>query len=942
MSVLLGLIFFLSGTCALLFETLWFFQSGLALGNSIWASSLVLASFMAGLALGNGFASAFGHRIRRPVAFYAGLEIIIGATGAGLVFLLPWLTPVLAPSLGPLIDEPWLLNSLRVAIAFVLLLIPATAMGATLPLLVSTLYAKDRRFGAVLGRLYGWNTLGAVLGAVLGEALLIGWFGVRGTALLAAGGNGLAAALALLLATQLRSAPDPQTVEERSKRLTSRAALLLASAFTLGGLLLALEVIWFRFLLLFVPGTNFAFALMLAVVLVGIGSGGFAASAFLSRRPETWRTASTLALLAGMLAAGLYATFGLYLPETGSVTALSVAQILKLALPLMLPVAILSGALFALLGEGLHREIGGETRSAGLLTLANTAGAALGSLAGGFILLPMLGIEASIRLLSAVYGIAALFTFMGGARCAGRMARGALAVAGFAFLLQVAFFPAGLLDRRFLAVSLADYVPPEIPVAKREGLNETVVTTRRDRFGEPHYYRLVTNGHSMSATSLSSLRYMKLFVYLPVALHPNPRSALLISYGVGGTARALVDTQELETIDVVDISPDILEMSRTIAEDGSESGQASVQTAPLDDERVRVHVEDGRFFLQTTDRGFDIITGEPPPPKLAGIVNLYTREYFELIRKRLNPSGIATYWLPVHALLGSDTTAILRAFCDVFEDCTLWTGAGRDWILMGSRNDGERATIERFSMQWRDPLVASELKALGLETPAQMGALFLADRDQIARMTKGVEPLVDDFPKRLSDRVGAGRYQSWMLPEKTKTRFAASRILRERFPLQWRSASLPWFEAQHDINLVFGYDEEAALREADLRQLARVHELLETTSLQTLPLWLLGSSVELQRMARGNHRRDGDDPAIDYHRAAGEFVAGNWDRAAQHLDRAARGAWAVSLLPFRAYALCRAGNIEGGTNIVRRMENAGRFTDHPEAREVLESVCQPL
>ncbi len=171
---------------------------------------------------------------------------------------------------------------------------------------------------------------------------------------------------------------------------------------------------------------------------------------------------------------------------------------------------------------------------------------------------------------------------------------------------------------------------------------------------------------------------MKLFVYLPVALHPDPRSALLISYGVGSTAKALTDTAGLETIDVVDTSRDVLEMNRIVYPDPG--------SLPLADPRVRVHIEDGRFFLQTTSKRFDIITGEPPPPKHAGIVNLYTREYFALVRDRLREGGIATYWLPVHALTESDSKAILRAFCDVFEDCTLWDGSPLNWIMMGTRD----------------------------------------------------------------------------------------------------------------------------------------------------------------------------------------------------------------------------------------------------------------
>ncbi len=138
----------------------------------------------------------------------------------------------------------------------------------------------------------------------------------------------------------------------------------------------------------------------------------------------------------------------------------------------------------------------------------------------------------------------------------------------------------------------------------------------------------------MSGTGWGARRYMKLYVYLPVALHPDPKSALLISYGVGSTAKALTDTPDFQTIDVVDISPEILEMSAIVYPVPSDH--------PLNDPRVTVHVEDGRYFLQTTKQTFDLITGEPPPPIMAGVANLYSREYFQLIHDRLAEGGMVS------------------------------------------------------------------------------------------------------------------------------------------------------------------------------------------------------------------------------------------------------------------------------------------------------------
>ena len=286
----LSAVFFISGTAALIFETLWLRQAGLAVGNGVWATSLVLASFMGGLALGNALAGRYGERVARPIVAYAVLEVLIAASGFALVLALPHLGDVLAPLFRPLLDRPLLLNPLRLTIAFALLLLPATAMGATLPIMVKALFTHDPHFGRVLGRLYGWNTLGAVAGALAGEAFLIGRLGILGTGLTAASLDLIAAVGAVAVsmhlvagkradASETAASQDPVgAAAPGALKLSLATKRVLAAAFLSGSLLLALEVVWFRFLGMFVNDTSAVQAVILAVVLLGIGLGGLVAS----------------------------------------------------------------------------------------------------------------------------------------------------------------------------------------------------------------------------------------------------------------------------------------------------------------------------------------------------------------------------------------------------------------------------------------------------------------------------------------------------------------------------------------------------------------------------------------------------------------------------------------------------------------------------------------
>jgi hypothetical protein len=417
-----------------------------------------------------------------------------------------------------------------------------------------------------------------------------------------------------------------------------------------------------------------------------------------------------------------------------------------------------------------------------------------------------------------------------------RSAWGAIAVA----VAALAMFPFGLMERSFFKI-LQRALPDEQLIATREGLTETMRYYRRDAFGAPTFYRLVTNGYSMSATSIVAKRYMKLYVYLPLALQADAHDALLISYGVGSTAKALTDSKRLTHIDVVDISREILEMSSVVYRDADN---------PLRDPRVQVHVEDGRFFLGTHSRKFDLITSEPPPPKVAGVVNLYTQEYFQAIRDHLTPGGHTTYWLPVHDLQPLDTLAIIKAFCNVFEDCTLWDGAGLEWMLMGGNGTPERVPTDTFTAQWRDDGVRRELVALGFELPEQMGALFMGDASYLAGVARNVAPVTDNYPLRISSELvrAPGRVQLYaaMMDERDRLdRFTHSDFIAQVWPRQLAAQTPPYFRYE---GLIKDHFTEGVYPPSDPAFLWQsIDEVLADSRLETLPLWLLGTDRDVQR-----------------------------------------------------------------------------------------------
>jgi spermidine synthase len=616
-------------------------------------------------------------------------------------------------------------------------------MGLTLPVLIEDPMLRQTNFGRAIGFLYGSNTLGAVVGAVLGEGYLIAAFGLRGTSLAAALASCIAAAVALLITRIDRN--TPALVPERTLplRLGARYRLpwrLLLVSFGTGCILLALEVIWFRFLRLYVASSSTAFAVMLAVVLAGIGLGGIAAGAIHRRLTPLNQLLPILLLLAAITTLLSYLFFPGELVQTRTgVFDVTWRQIGLLSLALMFPAAFLSGILFPSIVACVQASVEDWMNSTGVTTLFNTTGAALGPLLASFVLLPGIGYQGSLILCAAAYALLA-------ALCSEPF--------GLSFRRPIGFAIAALYAVIILIIAVFPYQRAEIHFAharrflghlikKVEAPSDTYQLLRYDLFGEPYYYQLVTSGFSMSGTSPQSQRYMRLFAYLPLAFRPESRDVLLICYGCGVTADAFVHESSLKQIDIVDISKEVFALA--------DSYSGINYSNPLRDPRVHAVVQDGRFFLEASPRQYDIISGEPPPPKVAGSVNLYTQEFFSLMKGRLTEGGIATFWLPINQLKVDEAKAILRAFHNVFANASVWASADEQWIMMGIKGQGRAMKQEEIGRLWSNPTTNTDLNRIGIEVPQQLGALFLMDGEEINRVTRDVAPLTDFYPKRLSD-----------------------------------------------------------------------------------------------------------------------------------------------------------------------------------------------
>jgi spermidine synthase len=782
-----SVILFLSGCSALLFEALWLRLSGLAFGNSVWSAALILSSFMAGLAFGSGIAARWKLRTARPLRVYASLEIIVAIFGCTLVFALPLIGTWLRPLFQSLWTHQELLNLLRFFFSFLILVIPATAMGLTLPVLVEDPVLRRYEFSRTIGVFYGCNTLGAVAGALFGEAILIRMWGLFGTGLTGAALCLVAASFALVIPSQTAESVLDTPLLFPAKSMPWR--MLIVSAGT-GLTLLALEVVWFRFLRLYVSSSSITFCVMLAVILAGIGLGGIFSSLIPVRFRQDRQLLSVLLLIAAVATLLSYLFFPIptTLWDKTSFDIRAWQQIALLSVALMFPVACLSGILLPTIAAAVQREVTGRMNSVGLTILWNTIGAALGPLLAGFVFLPRFGFQTSLVASAVIYALLALLVAMHDRLRILTIALGAL------FVFVLAIFPYHR-DQLHFANARRPYEQDGSNfVRKIEGTADSFQLLRRDLAAGPYYYRLVTNSYSMSATQPRSQRYMRLFAYLPLALRPQSEDALLICYGVGVTADAFVRDRSLKHLDVVDISKEVFDL----ADSYSGAGYSN----PLLDPRVTTFVQDGRFFLQSCPGRYDIITGEPPPLKTLGTVNLYSGQFFRLMRDRLKEGGVVSFWLPVYQLTMADAKSILRAFQDVFPDASLWATNDLEWIMIGIKEPLSRPSEILARQLWSNPETGADLRRIGVELPEQMSALFLMDGEEIARLVKEIEPLDDFYPKRLSDAApdldAAFKFAfSYVQRNAALERFSSSSLIRQVWPDDWKKG----------LNLFFGVRE---------------------------------------------------------------------------------------------------------------------------------------
>lgn len=719
---LVYLMFFFSGAAALIYEVVWVRSLSLIFGGTHLAVTTVLSVFMGGLALGSYHIGKRVDALKKPLRFYGLLELGIALSALGFIGLMQVYPAVYIFLVQGGENSKIYITCVRVIFAVVALIVPTTLMGGTLPVLIRFVTGSSAKIGTKLSLLYGINTLGAVAGTGVAGFFLLRFYSVSMTLYTAIAINTVIGVASILLQDKVaqgiislareegQRAQRPDVFRGRDileagagNNLFSARLVLLGIGIS-GFCALGYEVLWTRILTLTIGTSVYGFCIMLVAFLTGIALGSEAYGLMRRLQPAGDRDRATPLILGFGLVqctigmAALVVTFYIRDLPTHSIQlsdyflgrgldVFQARQLANLALAFfyMVVPAFFMGLAFPLAGKvniAYQRKIG---RAVGGMMAYNTIGAILGSAVSGFFMIYVFGIERSLQLLTGInFGFGLLVI----ASLHNRKALN-LAIVGatLAMMLLLIARPDALRmwNAKYFAIFQNNKAQSyDSPAKKQDALDNTdvlfyhegdnsTISSIKIKGGNQ---ALLVNGKVVASATLKDRQCQLTLGHLPMLLHKNPKRVLVVGLGTGMTLGATSIHPGVEELTLAEIESNVVGAARTFAR---------YNNNVLDDPQLRIVFNDGRNFLMTTKKRFDVITADPIHPWTQGSGYLYTAEYFKLAAEHLLPGGIMCQWLPIYELSVADLQSVVKTFSINFRYTMAWL-TQYDAQLIGSNS----------------------------------------------------------------------------------------------------------------------------------------------------------------------------------------------------------------------------------------------------------------
>jgi spermidine synthase len=721
--------FILSGISGLIYEILWTRMLVAIIGAAPFSISIILTVFMGGLGLGSYLAGRYIDRVESAptlIKLYGILELIVGVYAGLVPVLLTAFTPLQAFIYNTLYADFWTYHLLTFLLCTVILAAPVVCMGATLPVLCRFYVDRMASVGAHAGRLYGLNTVGAAAGSLLCGFWLIQQWGIPGTLAFAVAINSAIGLACLWVGSRVRNAPKGRRpkagrprqagISEESPESAFKPSAALVVFAVSGFCAMACEVLWTRLLALIVGPTTYSFTIVLVTFIAGLALGSIIFGRLADRVRDGLRLLLATQAAAALLVLGVSQLLGdsqlffakLIFTFKDHFGLLNLLKAGALCMFMILP-TLCFGASFPVVSKIYTRSITRVGRSIGFAYAVNTVGSLLGPFVAGFVLLPLLGNEASLKVVAGLQlavsvAIAALMFCRetGDRRQLGLMA--ATAVAG---LLLCLYFPSW--NHRQLSIGKYNDFEEIRPLLSRTGWLEALFQGSREMEkvdkGELLYYGdgiggftsvvkytdalgntnlAMANSGKTDASSRQDMETQTLLAHFPMLCHPNPQSVMVIGLASGITAGEVL-LYPVAGLDVLEINPQVVEANRFFN---------PWNNHVLADHRTRLILQDARAHLQLTRQAYDVIISEPSNPWMEGLAALFTRDFFLLARERLRDGGIFAQWVHAYQMDWDAFALIGRSFAEVFPDSLLvMMSLARpegDYMLVGFKGGGRR------------------------------------------------------------------------------------------------------------------------------------------------------------------------------------------------------------------------------------------------------------
>jgi spermidine synthase len=748
---ILYVIFFLSGATGLVYEVIWVRLTGLVFGNTSHAISIVLGAFMAGLALGSWKLGQRADRVANPLRMYGMLEIGIGISAALVPLVFRALDNIywaVAPALSSI---PGGDGFIRFGASFIVLVTPTFLMGGTLPVLTRFFTESIEEVERKVGILYALNTFGAAAGSLLAALVLIPGIGnLRTTLVIAAINVGIGLFAIWMsggaeLSSQVVEPLIPVPESGSSNPVADR--LVLMTLAVSGFVSMMYEVSWTRALTAMIGSSTYAFSIMLVTFLVGIALG----SSMVSRR----KPAATLRLL-GLMQLGVaiggvvfligymaapYALLSLIRAFSYTFAAVLTIQFILCA-GLMILATLCMGASFPIASQLYSSKFKILGQSIGNIYSVNTVGAIVGSLAAGFVLMPLIGTERTI--LAGLFFNSAmallLLTEVKSARVAQAIAVVLLLVATLSMRGGV-FWRPDVMDRGILVYSKALDARPELTIPEhyedtdvvyfKEGNNATISV----RKGE-NYMALRTNG-KVDASNRDDMITQLTVGWLPGFYHPNPKNALVIGYGSGVTVGAVTSIKDIQDIDCIEIEPAVY---------GAGPAFSEINRRSYENPKVHLTFNDARNYMNMTRKKYDIIISEPSNPWIAGVASLFTAEFYDRAAEVLNPDGVFAQWIQLYELDPEDLRMVLYEVQRKFPEVSVWI-TDSDLIIIGTRQPQKLNTERVAQIVKADPSMVRDFRDfLHSEQPEGLLSYYVMSTETVRKFASKARRNTDDHP----------------------------------------------------------------------------------------------------------------------------------------------------------------------------------------------------